>query len=309
MIDRYGTNEVVKVREAPVPVPGPGEVVIKVHAASVNPVDWKVRYGQARIITGSKFPKVLGSECAGEVTETGAGVAKFRKGDRVVMYTSVRRLGAFAEYACAAEDRVYPIADGVTFEQAACLPIAGLTALQSLRDHGKIAAGKKVLINGASGGVGHFAVQIAKVFGAEVTGVCSGRNADFVKGLGADRVIDYGYEDFTRGSERYDLIFDAVSRSSYWNCRQVLAPRSVYVSTLPNATIVAQIVTTLLPGRKARQMWVKPSAHDMAWMMDQIKAGKVKVVIDRSYPLDRIKDALDASEAGRTRGKIVVSVG
>ena len=121
MIDRYGTNDVVKVREAPVPVPAPGEVVIKVHAASVNPVDWKVRYGQARIITGSKFPKVLGSECAGEVTATGAGATKFRKGDRVVMYTSVRRLGAFAEYACTAEATVYPIPEGVTYVQAACL--------------------------------------------------------------------------------------------------------------------------------------------------------------------------------------------
>jgi NADPH:quinone reductase-like Zn-dependent oxidoreductase len=305
----YGGNDVVELKDMPVPVPGPAEVVVKVHAASVNPVDWKVRYGQARIITGSKFPKVLGSECAGEVTATGAGAAKFRKGDRVVMYTSVRRLGAFAEYACTAEATVYPIPEGVTYVQAACLPIAGLTALQSLRDHGKIAAGKKVLINGASGGVGHFAVQIAKVFGAEVTGVCSGRNADFVKGLGADRVIDYGNEDFTRGSERYDLIFDAVSRSSFWNSRHVLAPRGVYVSTLPNATVVAQIVTTLLPGRKARQMWVKPNAHDVAWMMDQIKGGKVMVVIDQAYPLDRIKDALAASEAGRTKGKIIVSVG
>jgi len=308
MFDRYGTNEVVGVREAPVPVPGPGEVVIKVHAASVNPVDWKVREGQARIFTGSKFPKVLGSECAGEVAETGARATKFRKGDRVVMYTSVRRLGAFAEYACMAEDRVYPITDGITFEQAACLPIAGLTALQSLRDHGKIAASKKVLINGASGGVGHFAVQIAKVFGAEVTAVTSSRNADFVKGLGADRVIDYGREDFTRGSERYDLVFDAVSMSSFSACRKVLGPQGVYVNTLPNATIVIQFLAGFLPGRKARSMWVRPNAADIAWMMEQIKAGRVRVVIEQAYPLERIKDALAASEAGRTRGKIVVKV-
>lgn len=200
VFSRYGGNEVVEVKEVPAPTAGPGEVVVRVHAASVNPVDWKVRYGHARIFTGSKFPKVLGCECAGEIFETGAGADKFRKGDRVVMYTSVKRLGAFAEYACAAEDRVYPIPEGITFEQAACLPIAGLTALQSLRDHGRIAAGKKALINGASGGVGHFAVQIAKIFGAEVTGVTSGRNAEFVKGLGADKVIDYAKEDFTRAA-------------------------------------------------------------------------------------------------------------
>ena len=305
---RYGGNDVVELKDMPVPVPGPAEVVVKVHAMSVNPVDWKVREGQARIFTGSKFPKVLGSECAGEVAETGAGATKFRQGDRVVMYASVKKLGAFAECACTAEERVYPIAEGITFEQAACLPIAGLTALQSLRDHGKIAAGKKVLINGASGGVGHFAVQIAKVFGAEATAVSSGRNVDFVKELGADKVIDYSKEDFTRGSERYDLVFDAVSMSSFGACKRILMRSGRYVNTLPNATLVAQVLTSFLPGRKARSMWVRPSAADIAWMMEQIRAGQVRVVIEQVYPLDRITDALAASEAGRTRGKIVVKV-
>jgi NADPH:quinone reductase-like Zn-dependent oxidoreductase len=308
VFSRYGGNEVVEVKDVPVPVPARGEVLVRVHAASVNPVDWKVREGHARIFTGSKFPKVLGCECAGEVSGTGPGATKFRQGDRVIVFTSVKRLGAFAEYACMTEERVYQISPGISFEQAACLPIAGLTALQSLRDHGRIAAGNKVLINGAAGGVGHFAVQIAKVFGAEVTAVTSGRNADLVPGLGADRVIDYGSEDFTKGSERYDLIFDAVSRSTFWDCRRVLAPMGVYVSTLPNATIVAQIVTTLLPGRKARQMWVKPSAPDIAWMLDRIRAGRLRVVVEQSYPLDRVTDALAASEGGRTRGKIVVTM-
>jgi NADPH:quinone reductase-like Zn-dependent oxidoreductase len=306
VFNRYGGNEVVGVSDIPVPVPGTGDVLVKVHAASVNPVDWKVRDGQARIFTGSKFPKVLGCECAGEVVETGVRTTKFRKGERVVMHTSVKRLGAFAEFACAAAKRVYPIGEGITFEQAACLPIAGLTALQSLRDHGKIAAGRKVLVNGAAGGVGHFAVQIAKVFGAEVTAVASGRNADFVKGLGADKVIDYTKEDFTRGSEHYDLIFDAVSMSSFSACRKVLTPKGIYVNTLPNATLVIQLLTGFLPGRKQRSMWVRPSAADIDWMMEHIKAGKVRVVIEQVYPLDRIKDALASNEAGRTRGKIVV---
>jgi NADPH:quinone reductase-like Zn-dependent oxidoreductase len=260
---RYGGNDVVEVKDIPVPVPGSGEVVIKVRAASVNPVDWKVREGQAKIFTGSKFPKVLGCECAGEISETGAGATKFRKGDRVVMYTSVRRLGAFAEYACTAETTVYPIPEGVSFEQAACLPIAGLTAFQSLRDHGRMVAGQKVLINGASGGVGHFAVQIAKIFGADVTAVTSGRNIEFVRGLGADKVIDYAKEDFTKGTELYDIVFDAVSMRSFGACKQVLAPDGVYVNTLPDATILFQFITALLPGKKARSMWVKPSAADM----------------------------------------------
>jgi NADPH:quinone reductase-like Zn-dependent oxidoreductase len=308
VFNRYGGNEVVEVGDVPVPVAARGEVLVRVHAASVNPVDWKVRYGQARIFTGSKFPKVLGCECAGEIFETGAGAAKFRTGDRVVMYSSVKRLGAFAEYACAAEDRVYPVAEDITFEQAACLPIAGLTALQSLRDHGKIVSGQKVLINGASGGVGHFAVQVGKVFGAEVTAVTSSRNGEFVKGLGADKTIDYQSEDFTHSGERYDLIFDAVSSQSFRSCRRVLTSRGVYVSTLPNATIVAQMITTFLPGRKARSMWVKPNAADMVWMQDRIRDGKVKIVIEQIYPLSGVKDALAASEGGRTRGKIVVKV-
>lgn len=305
---RYGGNEVVEVTDIPLPVPGPAEVLVRVRAASVNPVDWKVRDGQAKIITGSKFPKVLGCECAGEVVETGSRAVRLRKGDRVVMYTSVKRLGAFAEFACAAEDRVYPIGEGISFEQAACLPIAGLTALQSLRDHGRTGAGKRVLINGASGGVGHFAVQIAKIFGAEATAVTSSRNIDFVKRLGADKVIDYIKEDFTRGSERYDLVFDAVSMSSFSDCKKVLTSTGIYVNTLPNATIVMQLLTGFLPGRKARSMWVRPSSTDIAWMMEQIESGKVRVVIEHAYPLDRIKDALAASEGGRTRGKIVVSV-
>jgi NADPH:quinone reductase-like Zn-dependent oxidoreductase len=303
---RYGGNEVVEIRDIPAPVPEPGEVQVKVHAASVNPVDWKVRSGQARILTGSTFPKVLGYECAGEVAQTGPGAAPFRKGDRVVLYTGAKRLGAFAEYACASAGTVYPVPAGIPFEHAACLPIAGLTALQSLRDHGRLSAGMKVLINGASGGVGHFAIQVAKIFGAEVTGVCSSRNIEFVKGLGADRVIDRGKEDFTLGSIPYDLVFDAVSMSSFWDCRKVLAPAGVYVSTLPNATVLAQILTAFLPGRKARQMWVKPNAADIAWMTERITEGKVRVVIDAAYPLDRVTDALAASEGGRTRGKIVL---
>ena len=187
VFNKYGNNDVVEIRDVPLPVCGPRDVLIKVHAASVNPVDWKVRYGQARIFTGNKFPKVLGCECAGEVAGTGNRATKFRKGDRVVMAAGVKRLGAFAEYACTEEEKVYPIPDKVSYDHAACIPIAGLTALQALKDHGRILAGSKVLINGAAGGVGHFAIQIARIFLAEVTGVCSGRNIDFVRSLGVDR--------------------------------------------------------------------------------------------------------------------------
>lgn len=308
VFDRYGGNEVLQVRDAPIPSPGPDDVLIRVHAAGVNPVDWKVRYGQARIFTGTTFPKILGCECAGEVVDTGRRVRTFRNGDPVILMAGVRRLGAFAEYACADARTVFPKQKTLSFEDAACIPIAGLTALQSLRDYGRIAAGTRVLINGASGGVGHFAVQVAKALGAEVTAVCSGRNEDFVKGFGADRVIDYTIEDFTRGAERYDLIFDAVSSRSFRECRQALAPRGIYVCTLPNRTILDQIITTILPGRKARIMRVKAGAADVAWMAGRIAEGRIKVHIEKVFPLGQAREALAVSEEGRVRGKVVLRV-
>ncbi len=308
VIHRFGDAGVAGIEVISEPAPGPSEVLVQVRAASVNPVDWKVREGKARIFTGSRFPKVLGVECAGEVVRTGEGVKDLPAGMPVVMLAGVKRLGTFAETACTGSDTVYPLTGGIPFEQAACLPIAGLTALQSLRDHGRIAPGQKVLVNGAAGGVGHFAVQLAKVFGAEVTAVCGAANKGFVTGLGADRVIDYQAEDFTLGSERYDLIFDAVSMRSFGECRRVLAAGGTYVNTLPDMTLIAQLVTSFLPGRKARSMWVKPSAADIAWMLAQMATGSVKAHIDHVYPFDRIADAFAQSESGHARGKIVVAM-
>jgi NADPH:quinone reductase-like Zn-dependent oxidoreductase len=308
VIHRYGDGSIAGIEEVPAPSPGPPEVLVKVRAASVNPVDWKVREGKARIFTGTRFPKVLGVECAGVVERTGGSVTSVRPGDPVVVYAGVRRLGAFAQFACAGEDAVYPITGNIPLEQAACLPIAGLTALQSLRDHGGIEAGMRVLVNGAAGGVGHFAVQIAKVFGAEVTGVCSEANGAFVRSLGADRAIDYTREDFTLGSDRYDLVFDAVATRSFGECKRVLSPRGVYVSTLPDRTLIAQLVTALLPGKKARSMWIRPSAGDMAWMMEQMASGRVRAAIGLILPFDRIGEAFAASESGHARGKIVVTM-
>lgn len=308
VINRYGGNEVLEIRDMPMPAPGPNDVMLRVHAACVNPLDWKVRYGMAKIFTGGTFPKILGSECAGEVVETGSRAMKFKKGDHVVLMAGVKRLGAFAEYACASERTTFPKPANLSFEESACIPIAGLTALQSLRDHGRIASGRRVLINGASGGVGHFAVQIAKIFGAEVTAVTSTRNAEFVKGLGADRVIDYTKEDFTRGAERYDLIFDAVSLRSFGECKKVLTTKGIYVCTLPNRTILDQIITGFLPGKKARSMWVRPSASDMEWLKLQIEAGEIGIVVERIFPLDQTKEALAHSEGGRSRGKIAIKV-
>jgi len=308
VFNRYGGNEVIEVKDILLPRPGPREVLVKVHAASVNPLDWKVRSGMARIFTGGRFPKVLGSECAGEIAEAGDRSTRFRKGDPVVVVPGIRRLGAFAEYVCASEHTVYPLTGGLSFEQAACIPIAGLTALQGLRTHGRLAALQKALIIGASGGVGHIAVQIAKVLGAHVTAVCSGRNLDFVRGLGADRVVDYTRENVTKSGERFDLVFDTVSANSFMRCVKILTANGRYVNTLPNLTLVSQFITSILPGKKARSMWFRADASDAAWLMDQMAKGAVRIAIDRVYPLDQVRDALAYSESGRVRGKILLQV-
>ncbi len=310
VFSRYGDNDVVRIAaDVAVPVPGPKDVLIAVRAASMNPVDWKVRSGELRIITGTRFPKVLGSECAGEIAAVGELVTRFRPGDPVIAWPGVRRLGAFAQSAAVPEASVCVKLPELSYEQACCLPIAGVTALQSLRDKGQIAYGKKVLIIGASGGVGHFAVQIAKIFGAETTAVCSSANFDFVRDLGAYQVIDYHCQDFTKGDARYDLVFDAVAARSFHEVKPVLSKYGMYVSTLPSAGVLFnQFVSGLFMSRKAATIMVRPGAADMAWLQEQIRNNRIRVAIDRTYPIDRAEEALAYSETRRARGKIVLRI-
>ncbi|MDH4231931.1 MAG: NAD(P)-dependent alcohol dehydrogenase [Nitrospirota bacterium] len=309
VIDRYGGSEVVHIRDVTPPVSGRSDVLVRVHAASVNPLDWKVRSGMTKILTGRAFPKILGSECAGEIVEKGAGVTLFQKGDQVIVYPGIRRLGAFAEYVAAGGQNTFLKPRNITFGQASGIPVAGIAALQALRDLGHIEPGMKVLINGASGGVGHFAVQIAKVFNSAVTAVCSDANADFARGLGADRTIDYLKEDFTKGEERFDVIFDAVTKRTFAECRKALTPTGVYVSTLPSFSVLLnQYVLGFLTGRKAASVMVRPNATDMEWMRTQIEEGRIKVVVDRVYPLEQIREAFAYSETGKARGKIIIKI-
>lgn len=309
VINRYGRNDEVEIRDMPTPVCGPQDVLIRVRAAGINPVDWKVRSGQARIITGSRFPKILGNECSGEVIEIGERVNKFRQGDQVIGWPSARKLGAFAEYVCMCERATFAKSERITFEQAACIPIAGLTALQALRDKGQIAYGKKVLINGAAGGVGHFAVQIARIFGANVTGVCSSRNRETVKALGAHAVIDHTAEDFTESGNRYDIVFDAVAKRSFRECKKALARHGVYISTLPSAGVLLnQYLTGFVSAKKAATIWVRPDEADLEWVSKHVETGKIEIVIDRTYPLDQAKEALAYSETGKARGKIALHI-
>jgi NADPH:quinone reductase-like Zn-dependent oxidoreductase len=197
----------------------------------------------------------------------------------------------------------------MTFEQASAIPVAGVTALQALRNLGHIEAGKKVLINGASGGVGHFAVQIAKVFNAHVTAVCSSPNADFVRNLGADRVISYDIEDFTKEEKKYDIIFDAVTKRTFDECRKTLTGRGIYVNTLPVFSVLLnQFFLGLFTRQKAASIMVRPNAADMDWMRARIEEGKIRIVIDRTYPLGEIREAFAYSESGKARGKIILKV-
>jgi len=309
VFNRYGGNEVIEVRQMPRPVPGVDDVLIKVHAASVNPVDWKIRQGMARILTGFRFPKILGSECAGEIVETGTKIKGFSEGDRVIGFPGIRRLSAFAEYVCVNENNTFKKPEGISFGEASTIPVAGLTALQSLQKLGHISRNCKVLINGASGGVGTFAVQIAKIFGARVTAVSSGPNAPLLKEIGADVIIDYTREDFTKSDERYDIVFDTVSKRSFSECKGVLATHGVYVNTLPVLSMLLyQYGIGFLMNKKARSVMVSPNAADMEWMRKQIEAGKIRIIIDRVYSLDQIVEALAYSETGRARGKIVLKV-
>jgi NADPH:quinone reductase-like Zn-dependent oxidoreductase len=308
VINAFGGNDVIEVRDMPMPSMRPGDVLVRVRAAGVNPVDWKTREGQTRIVVGSRFPKILGSECAGEVVEAGRLVTKWKPGDEVIATTGFR-LGAYAEFAALPGKNVFSKLKGMSFEEAAAVPIAGMTAYTALRDKGAIAAGKKVLINGSSGGVGTFAVQIAKLYGADVTAVCSSANHALVKGLGADRVIDYHRQDFTLSGDLYDIIFDTVSSRSYGESRKVLSARGVYINTLPSLSIFRDILlTSLFPGKKAATMMVGFKAADMDWLCGQIEVGRVKVILDKVFPLDQAKEALAYSQTGRVRGKVILKI-
>jgi len=317
--DRYGSPDVVELQEIDKPVVGNDEVLVRVRAASVNPADWYSLMGTpyvARAQMGLLKPKqrVLGVDFAGTVEAIGKDVSHFRPGDEVFG----GRNGAFAECVCVPQDRaVVPKPANLTFEQAAAVPVAALTALQGLRDKGQIQPGQKVLINGASGGVGTFAVQIAKALGAEVTGVCSTRNVDLVRSLGADHVIDYTREDFTRNDQRYDLMFDIAGSRSWSECRHVLNAQATLVivgAPKGNRLIgpLSHIAKVRLAAMRSSQKVVffvaKFNKADMVVLRELLEAGKVTPVIDRRYELSEIADAFRYMGEGHAQGKIVIAV-
>ena len=310
----YGMD-VLRIEEVEKPTPGEDEVLVKVCATSVNPAEWYGMTGLflARLGNGLFKPKDkrLGADFAGVVEAVGRQVTDFKPGDEVFG----GRSGAYAEYVCVQKGIAHKPAN-ITFEQAGGVAIAGLTALQGLRDHGKVQPGQKVLINGAAGGVGTFAVQIAKAFGAEVTAVCSTKNVDLVRSLGADHVIDYTREDFTRTRQRHDLLLDIAGTRSWSEYRRVLTPRAtVVIIGGPKGRVIGplgHIIGMRLASFRASQKVVFFVANfnreDLCVLRELMEAGKVKPVVDRIYPLNRINEAMSYLGTGHARAKIVVTI-
>jgi NADPH:quinone reductase-like Zn-dependent oxidoreductase len=315
----YGSPDIIRYEDIPKPVPADNEVLVKVHAASLNPLDWHHLEGTPYIVRmdagfGKPENPRMGVDFAGTVEAVGKNVTRFKPGDEVFG----GRFGALAEYVTIREDRALVSKPAnVTFEQAASVPIAAITALQALRDKGKIRAGERVLINGASGGVGTFAVQIAKSFGADVTGVCSTRNVDLIRSIGADHVIDYTHEDFTKGTQRYDLILDNVATHSLLEYKRVLNPNGIYVMigsansgnwfgwlTIP----LEGLVLSPFMSEKFGMVLAELNKEDLAKLAALMQSGKVTPVIDRRYKLSEAAEALRYLEQGHARGKVVVDV-
>jgi NADPH:quinone reductase-like Zn-dependent oxidoreductase len=316
---RYGPPDVVQITDVEKPVPKDDEALIKVRAASVNPADWRLLRGAPhifRILFRLPKPSITqpgrpGFDVAGQVEAVGRNVAQLKAGDEV--FGACR--GAFAEYACASESRLVTKPANLTFEQAASVPVSALTALQGLRDKGRIQAGQKVLINGAAGGVGTFAVQIAKWFGADVTGVCSTRNVDMVRSIGADRAIDYTREDFTKSGPRYDLILDCVGNHSLSACRRVLNPGGTCViagSPKNPGIFLTRAITAPVLSRFVSQTFMlfiaKLNKEDLNMVQELMAAGKVTAVIDRHYRLSEVPEAIRYLEEGHARGKVVITL-
>jgi NADPH:quinone reductase-like Zn-dependent oxidoreductase len=307
--DRYGSAEELQYRELEKPIAKSNELLVRVRASSVNPVDWKIRQGHLQLLTGYNFPRIVGSDISGVVVEVGREVTKFQPGDEVYTFLNPINGGGCAEYAAVPESDAAIKPKNITHAEAAAVPIAGLTALQALRDLGGIQAVNKVLINGASGGVGTFAVQVAKAMNAEVTGVCSAKNRELVKSLGADFVLDYAEVDFTQQTDKYDIILDAVGTRTFAECEKVLQTEGVYISTLPSFDNLAPMLTSwFIPGKKAKFILANANPGDLGILRELIESDKVEPIVDRTYSLQEVAAAHAYSETGRAVGKIAIVI-
>ena len=312
---KYGSPDILELKEIEKPTPKDDEVLIKIYAASVNPLDWHFMRGTPfflRIMTGLFKPKItrLGRDIAGKVESVGGGVTRFKQGDEVFGSCT----GAFAEFVCTSELKLVLKPDNVSFEQAACVNVAALTALQSLRDKGQIKKGQKVLINGASGGVGTFAVQIAKVFNTEVTGVCSTNNIEMVRSIGADHVIDYTKEDITKTGQHYDIFLDCFANRSLFACKRVLKSGGIYIPVGgPGSSLIGILISSITAmvlswfvSQKFVNFLTKLNKEDLSFMGDLLALDKVNSVIGKRYSLSEVPEAIRYIEEGHAKGKVVI---
>jgi len=309
---KYGPPESLELQNIDKPAAGGSDVLVKVLASSVNWLDWHFLTGKplmARLMAGVFKPKypVLGIDVAGLVEEVGSGVTEFQPGDAVF---GAAKHGCFAEYVVLHEEALVKKPDGLTFEEAAAMPGTGVPALHAIHDHGHIKPGHSVLINGASGGVGSFAVQIARAYGAVVTGVCSESNLGLVLSAGADQVIDYNREDFARDGQKYDLIFDVVANRSYSECREALLPHGIYLTSAFSPLLVVRSAFSKIGGGATLVPLPPkpPSKSDLDSLVDLYEAGNLKPIIDRCYPLHELPAALRYLEKGHARGKVVITI-
>lgn len=312
---KFGSPDVLKLKEVAKPTPRDNEVLIRIVATTVAVEDPGIRARPG--LNGFLKPKksILGFYLAGEVEAVGKDVKRFKKSDKVYGNTGLGLLGTYAEYICMPEEGALAIKPAsITYEEAAALPNGALTALPFLRDKGNIQSGQNVLINGASGAVGTIAVQLAKYFGADVTGVCSTTNLEMVKSLGADMVIDYTREDFTKNGQTYDIIFDTVGNSPFSRCKGSLAENGIYLTTVPSPETMLQMLwTSMVGGKKVRiaATGLRPSSEktkELIFLNGLIEAGKIKAVVDRSYPLEQIAEAHKYVEAGHKKGNVVIAI-
>jgi len=304
---RYGGPDILTLEQIPAPEPKAGEVLVRVAASSINPVDWKIASGALRLIFWLRLPAVPGFDVAGTVVAAGPGVTGFAPGDRV--HARMTKIGACAEMVVVRADVLAHVPSEMSLDEAAALPLAGMTALQSLRDFADVPvvqAHQRVLVVGASGGVGHLAVQIAKAMGCTVVGVCSSRNLAFVRSLGADEVIDYTQPDPFQGQAPFDVVIDAVADNpAPYN--RLLAPCGRYVAVLPGPRSLGWMLLNPLRRKKCRPMLLKPSAADLEWLDRLYVAGNLRIVIDERFALERLPEAWQRSMQGRTVGKLVIT--
>ncbi len=313
VLQKFGPPEVLVIEEREKPIIQENQILVRVHATSVNAMDYRIRSANAplwpisRLMMGLRKPKddILGNEVAGQIVEVGSNVTKFKKGDKI--FGCVNRSNA--EYiVCTENATITTMPPGMSYEEGASVGFGGITSLHFLRTLANIQDGQRILINGASGGVGVFAIQLAKYFGAEVTGVCSTKNIELVKSLGADRVIDYTKTDFTKDEEAYDIVFDAVGKCSFSKCKKLLREDGLYLTTVPSFRLLAQMLWTSKVGKKKAKFGIASGPENLHFLKELIESNKLRIVIDRTYPLDAIAEAHAYVEQGHKVGSVAVSV-